>query len=245
MSESLEKMRGNKYQTKEIEYSLVIPVYNEEESLETLIFEIQEVMTSLKGSYEIVFVNDFSDDRSTDILEDYSRKLLNIVRVITLTRRSGQTMALRKGLQESKGKFVVTLDADLQNDPADIPRMLKKLEEDYDCVCGWRKERQDTMLKSKLSKFGNVLQRFFTGLKIHDTSCTLRVYKREYVDKISLNWEGQHRFIPLSLSLQGYKIGEIVSHHRKRKFGITKYGHKRIFRVIFDFFRILIESRKK
>ena len=118
--------------------------------------------------------------------------------------------------------------------------MLKKMEEgNYDCVCGWRKARQDTLLKAGLSKFGNILQRLFTGMKIHDVSCTLRIYKQACIDKIALNWEGQHRFIPLSLSLQGYRIGEIVSNHRLRKFGTTKYSHKRIFRVITDFFKVL------
>jgi len=144
-----------------------------------------------------------------------------------------------------RGNVAVTLDADLQNDPADIPKLLKKMEEGYDCVCGWRKSRQDTLLKAGLSKFGNIMQRLLTGMRIHDVSCTLRAYRKECVPDIALNWEGQHRFIPLSLSLQGYKIGEIVSNHRKRQFGSTKYSHKRIFRVVSDFFKILKTKGKK
>ena len=222
-----------------MDYSIVVPVYNEEESLGPLFAEITQVMESLSGLYEIVFVNDYSSDRSTDMLEEFRGANPEVVRVVTMTQRSGQTKSMRKGLDEAKGDIVITLDADLQNDPGDIPKLLTKMKEGYDCVCGWRKARQDTLLKAGLSKFGNVLQRLFTGMVIHDVSCTLRAYNKKCVPDVTLNWEGQHRFIPLSLSLQGYKINEIVSNHRLRKYGSTKYTHKRIFRVIVDFFRIL------
>ena len=224
---------------KPIKYSIVIPVYNEEGSLKPLFAELLAVMTPINNPYEIVFVNDCSYDQSLLIMEGFQKEFPEVVRIVNLDKRSGQTFGLRKGLDATKGEFAVTLDADLQNDPADIPKMLKKMEEGFDCVCGWRKARQDTPLKTVLSKTGNVLQRLVTGMKIHDVSCTLRIYKRVCIDKIALNWEGQHRFIPLSLSLQGYRIGEVVSNHRLRKFGNTKYSHKRIFRVISDFFRVL------
>lgn len=224
---------------KPTKYSVVVPVYNEEGSLKPLFTELLQVMTPLNEPYEIVFVNDCSSDQSLPIMEGFLREFPEVVRIVNLKKRSGQTLGLRKGLDATKGEVAVTLDADLQNDPADIPKMLKKMEEGFDCVCGWRKARQDTPLKALLSKTGNVLQRLFTGMKIHDVSCTLRIYKKMCIDKIALNWEGQHRFIPLSLSLQGYRVGEIVSNHRLRKFGKTKYSHKRIFRVIGDFFRVL------
>lgn len=227
------------------DYSVVIPVYNEEESLKPLFVEILQTMTPLHRPYEIVFVNDGSSDQSSAIIEEFKEKLPEIVHVIHLPHRSGQTFSLRKGLQAARGDIVMTLDADLQNDPADIPEMLKKMKEGYHCICGWRQARQDTFLKSRLSKLGNILQRLMTGMTIHDISCTLRAYQRECIDKIPLNWEGQHRFIPLSLSLQGYKIGEIVSNHRPRRFGRTKYSHKRIFRVIIDFFRVLLARGEK
>lgn len=230
---------------KTLECSIVIPVYNEEESLEPLFAELLGVMTPLRRRYEIVFVDDCSNDRSPAILEEFRQRLPEIVRLIKLSERSGQTTALRKGLEAANGAVTVTLDADLQNDPADIPRILQKMNEGYDCVCGWRKARQDTPLKAGLSKIGNVLQRLFTGMKIHDVSCTLRAYQHQCLGKIALDWEGQHRFIPLSLSLQGYKVGEIVSHHRARKFGYSKYSHRRIFRVVTDFFKILREHRSK
>ena len=225
-------------------YSIVIPVYNEEDSLKELFAEIMKAMTKCQP-YEIIFVDDCSSDRSREILENFKKEFFEIVRVVRLSRRTGQTLALRQGLEMAKGEVVVTLDADLQNDPADIPKLFETMKEGYDCVCGWRKARQDTPLKAGLSKFGNVLQRLLTGLKIHDVSCTLRVYQRKALSKIALEWEGQHRFIPLMLSLKGCLVGEIISHHRQRKYGYTKYSHKRIGRVIVDFFRILKESRKK
>jgi glycosyltransferase involved in cell wall biosynthesis len=227
------------------EYSVVVPVYNEEESIQPLWKDLQGVLSQLAKPYEIIFVNDCSSDKSSTILESLAGQFPGIIRNIHLSTRSGQTHAMQEGLKASSGNYVITLDADLQNDPADIPKMLEKMREGYDCVCGWRKSRQDTPLKACLSKFGNVLQRLLTGLSIHDVSCTLRIYKRHCVSAVPLNWEGQHRFIPLALSLQGYKIGEIVSNHRKRSFGVTKYSHKRIFRVVGDFFRILASGGKK
>ncbi len=218
-------------------FSVVIPIHNEEDSLALLLNELHNVFKSLTPDFEIIVVNDCSTDRSTEILKNWETS--QKVKVIHLTQRSGQTHALKRGIEQAQGDHVITMDGDLQNDPHDIPRMIEKMHQGYDCVCGWRKSRQDTWLKARLSKLGNVLQRWLTGLSIHDVSCTLRIYKRECALRIPLNWEGQHRFIPLSLSLQGYKIGEVVSNHRERKFGKTKYSHKRIFKVMMDFFKIL------
>ncbi|MBU0469642.1 MAG: glycosyltransferase family 2 protein [Candidatus Omnitrophica bacterium] len=222
-----------------LDCSIVVPVYNEEESLRELFGEILKIMTPLKKDYEVIFVDDCSSDASEVMINDFCREFPEVAKKLTLSERSGQTQALRRGLDSAIGKIVISLDADLQNDPGDILRLLDKMEEGYDCVCGWRKARQDTILKAAMSKFGNVMQRLFTGMKIHDVSCTLRAYKKECVGKIALNWEGQHRFIPLSLSLQGYRVGEIVSNHRKRKYGYSKYNHRRVFRVVVDFFRVL------
>ena len=222
-----------------VEYSIILPVHNEEESLKPLFEEILHVMTPLNRPYEVIFVNDGSSDRSLEIIEGFRNHFPEVVRVINLSARSGQTYGLKRGLDAAKGEIAITLDADMQNDPADIPIMLKKMQEGYDCVCGWRKARQDTILKAGISKCGNIFQRLFTGVKIHDLSCTLRIYNRDCIDKIALNWEGQHRFIPLSLSLQGYRVGEVVSNHRLRKYGATKYSHKKMFRVVKDFFKLL------
>lgn len=223
-----------------VQYSVVIPVYNEEESLDVLFREVHPVMSALPGRYELILVNDCSNDQTGPILKRLAQENPDIVRVIDLPQRSGQTRAMRVGIDAAKGELIITLDADLQNDPADIPRMLEKMKEDKcHMVCGWRKTRRDTFLKARLSKTGNVLQRTFTGMKIHDISCTLRIFTKETGQKIALNWEGQHRFIPLSASLQGCQVSEIISNHRDRRFGCTKYGHKRIFRVMVDFVRIL------
>lgn len=226
-------------ESRRIDYSIVVPVYNEQESLKTLLAEILTVVTPLNSRYEIIFVNDGSCDQSPQILEEFIRQLPEVIRVVHLKTRSGQTYALREGFQKIQGNVIITMDADLQNDPADIPRLLKKMDEGYDCVCGWRRDREDAPFKAWLSKSGNVLQRAVTRLKIHDVSCTLRAYKKGCLRNLHLEWEGQHRFIPLMLSLEGYKIGEIVSRHRRRQFGKTKYNHHRIFRVVGDFLKIL------
>jgi dolichol-phosphate mannosyltransferase len=225
-------------------YSVIIPVFNEEGSLPVLMDQLLNVMPQLNDHYEILFVNDGSTDTSPQIL-DKMQNQYSFVRVITMEKRSGQTKGIKAGIDNAKGEFLITLDADLQNDPADIPVLLTELKRGYDCVCGWRRSRKDTFLKAVLSKTGNVLQRMFTGLHAHDISCTLRAYRREWALRIPLNWEGQHRFIPLCLALQGAKVGEVVSNHRPRSFGSSKYGHKRIFRVIADFFRILSSGGKK
>jgi len=220
------------------EYSIVIPVLNEEESLEVLFSELKTQLDALQASCEIIFINDCSTDRSLPIMESLRQQYPELVYIVTLPQRSGQTYALRTGLKVARGAVVITLDADLQNDPADISKLIARMREGYDVVCGWRRDRQDPPLKKVLSKLGNVLQRIFTGMKIHDVSCTLRAYKRECLADLKLQWEGQHRFIPLMLSKKKYKIGEIVSHHRTRRFGYSKYSHKRIFKVIADFFKV-------
>ncbi len=220
-------------------YSIVIPIYNEEDSIDPLVGEMTGVMNTMGDSYEIIFVNDGSDDRSLALMEHYQKKDNQIFHLIDGKKRKGQTLALRDGLFAARGDLIITMDADLQNDPKDIPAMVDKLKEGYDVVCGWRKGRQDKPLKRFLSKFGNYLQRIISGMRIHDVSCTLRLYRRECIDKLNLGWEGQHRFIPLILKKKGFKIGEIVSHHRNRQFGRSKYNHKRIFKVMADFFRIL------
>lgn len=228
-------------------YSIVIPVYNEEGSLKPLLSEILSVMAAFQKPYEIIFVNDASNDGTSVILGEFKRNLgPDMIRIVDLTERHGQTLAMRKGFNTVRGQLAVTMDADLQNDPADIPKMITRLKEGgFDCVCGWRKARQDTFLKAILSKTGNRVQRIFTKTSIHDISCTLRVYKSECLSAIPLNWEGQHRFIPLCLSLQGYKVGEIVSHHRLRQYGNSKYSHKRIWKVMKDFFKILKSKGKE
>ncbi len=221
------------------DYSIVVPVYNEEESLHQLWIETRAVMRVLGRPFEMIFVDDCSSDRTPQILQKFKEEAPDEVVVLTLPSRSGQTYAMKQGVNAVRGDIAFTLDADLQNDPADIPRLLDKMEEGYDVVCGWRKARRDKAVKMGLSKFGNCLQRSVSGLGIHDVSCTLRAYKKACLKDIGLDWEGQHRFIPLVLAKRGYKVGEIVSNHRQRRFGVSKYNHRRIFKVVVHFFRIM------
>ena len=224
-----------------MQLTLVIPVYNEDESLVPLHQAIHQALgDNPEQSWEIVFVDDGSQDNSMQVLEGLASQDPEHTRVVALRRNYGQTAAIAAGIDHAIGEIIVLLDADLQNDPADIPRLIDKIQEGYDVVCGWRKARQDKPLKAFLSQLGNILQRALTGMRIHDVSCTLRAYRQECLKAVSLDWEGQHRFIPLSLSLQGYRAGEIIVHHRQRRFGCSKYSHKRIFKVIIDFFRVLI-----
>jgi len=219
-------------------YSVVIPVYNEEESLEILCREIMAVFTDLKGDLEIVFVNDGSTDQSARILQSLVNMYQPRVRVITCPQRVGQTAAIKMGLDAVAGETVITLDGDLQNDPADIPLLIERLEQGYDVVCGWRRARRDKPLKIFLSCLANGLQRTLTGLPIHDISCTLRAYRRECLGRLILSRAGEHRYIPLILALGGYRIAEVVCHHRPRRYGYSKYSHKRALKVIIDFGRI-------
>jgi len=222
--------------------SIVIPVKNEEDSLTDLFRELEAVLSELGKEYEIIFADDCSSDNSPELLSALEREHPRTVRVITLARQSGQTAAMKAGLSLAEGEVVVTMDADLQNDPADIPMLILKLQGAFDCVCGWRKDRQDKLLKTILSQIGNVLQRVLTGLKVHDTSCTLRAYDARCTKDIPLDRAGQHRFIPLSLSLQGFRVGEILANHRRRRYGRSKYRHRRIGKVVVGFFRVLITS---
>jgi glycosyltransferase involved in cell wall biosynthesis len=227
-----------------MEYSLVIPVYNEVESLPGLWEEIDAVMEKLNAEYEVLFVDDGSDDGSTELLKEFAHSDKSAVNVLIMPAHCGQTRALRAGLDAAGGKIVVTLDADLQNDPADIPKLVAKLMDGgYDCVCGWRRRRCDPWIKQLLSKAANLLQRRLTRLAVHDVSCTLRAYRHGCVSDIPLNWEGQHRFIALCLARQGYRIGEVETNHRPRRFGRSKYSHRRLFKVVIDFFRILTGQR--
>ena len=220
-------------------YSIVIPVCNEVESLDILLGEITNELKSLVGLYEIIFVDDGSNDGTKEKLDQFKKSYPSFVLNIHLPERKGQTRALQEGLGAAKGEYVITLDADLQDDPHDIGRLVEKISEGYDVVCGWRKTRRDKFLKKVLSKLGNWLGRLISGLPIHDISCTLRIYRWECLKKLDLAWEGQHRFIPLILFKKGFKIEEMVSNHRERRFGNSKYNHKRIFKVIADFFKVL------
>ena len=214
--------------------SVVIPVYNEEENIGELHRELRSVLQPMNIDYEIIFVDDGSTDSTFDGLIKV-HEIDNNVRIIKFRRNFGQTAAMSAGFDQAKGEIVVTMDGDLQNDPSDIPKMIKKIEsEDYDVICGWRHMRKDSLPKKNISKFANILRKNLVGgLTIHDSGCTMRIYKSECLRNLNIYGE-MHRYIPNLLNWKGYKIGEIKVNHRKRSYGITKYNWRRIIRGFLD-----------
>ncbi len=212
--------------------SIVIPVYNERESLPVLYSSIKKVMDGLENPYEIVFVDDGSRDGSLEILEEIQASDENVV-VVSFRKNFGQTAAMAAGFEYSKGDVVVTMDADLQNDPADIPMLLEKIK-GRDIVSGWRKNRKDPFLSRRLpSMIANWLISFVTGVKLHDYGCTLKAYRRDVIRNIKLYGE-MHRFIPAIASWVGAEIVEVETRHHPRRYGTSKYGISRTIRVVLD-----------
>ncbi len=211
--------------------SVVIPVYNEEGSLPALYDELKSALKELK--HEIIFVDDGSTDRSFSILEQLSHKDSHIS-VIKFRRNFGKSAALSAGFLHSKGDVVITMDADLQNDPADIPLFLKKIEEGFDFVNGWRHNRHDPLF-SKIfpSAVSNLFVRNLIGLNIHDYVCAFKAYTREAVNSLRLYGE-MHRYIPALLFMNGFKVAEVKVNHRSRKFGKSKYNFTRIMKGLLD-----------
>jgi glycosyltransferase involved in cell wall biosynthesis len=213
--------------------SVVIPVYNESESLEDLYIELTTVLKKLKKSYEIIFVDDGSDDNSLEILENLHNKDKR-VQVISLRRNFGQSAAFSAGFDYASGEIIVTLDADLQNDPSDIPKLLGKIEEGYEMVVGWREDRKDDLLTRIIpSKVANKLICLVVGTNLHDHGCSLKAFRSEVVKNIKLYGE-MHRFIPALASWIGVKICEVSVNHEPRKAGKSKYGLMRTFKVALD-----------
>lgn len=216
-----------------INLSIVVPVYNEEESVELLCEKLHESVSKIGRSYEVVLVDDGSKDNTWVKMKACAASYPNF-RLIRLRRNFGQTAAMSAGFKESRGSVIITLDADLQNDPADIPLLLAKMDEGYDVVSGWRKNRKDTFINRKLpSILANWLISRITGVALHDYGCTLKAYTREIVDNLHLYGE-MHRFIPALASWVGGHTAEVVVNHHARRFGKTKYGISRTFRVILD-----------
>lgn len=216
-----------------LDLSVVVPVYNEEESLPHLVAELHAALMPTGLSYEIVLVDDGSSDRSYSVLERMSKEDPGL-HVVRFRRNFGQTAAMQAGLDVSRGAKVVTIDADLQNDPADIPAMLQKLDDGYDMVAGWRKDRQDAFVNRKLpSMIANRIISLATKVKLHDYGCTLKAMTHEVAKELRLYGE-MHRFIPAVASWVGVRILEMPVNHRARQFGTSKYGIGRTLRVVLD-----------
>jgi len=218
---------------KTAEISVVIPIYNEEENLKELYTKLINIIPSITENYEIIFVDDGSTDNTFGVLKEINKEDAK-VRIIKFRRNFGQSAAISAGFDYSKGEVIITMDGDLQNDPADMPKLLEKLKtEDYDVVCGWRFDRADSMLKKAFSRMANRLRRRFTAEDIHDSGCTLRAYKKECLGDLELYGE-MHRYIPALLLWKGYKIGEVKVRHHKRIYGNTKYTWKRVIKGFLD-----------
>ncbi|MEA2462386.1 MAG: hypothetical protein QOJ98_133, partial [Acidobacteriota bacterium] len=218
--------------------SVVFPVYNEEENVPILLREIAAALDGRGWSYEIVAVDDGSTDRSLEVLRSL-RAQYPVLRVLALEKNSGQTAALDAAWRGAEGRLVVSLDADLQNDPADIPAMMQKLEQaKADMVIGVRVNRQDTWSRKMQSRIGNGVRNMITGDQITDTGCSLKLVKKEAVDRVRL-FTGMHRFLPTLVRYAGYKVIEMPVNHRPRQFGVSKYGAmNRAFRGLADCFAV-------
>ena len=215
-----------------MDISVVVPVYNEEENLPVLIPEIAEVLRPLGKTYEMIFVDDGSKDHSRRLLKEMVPQYPQI-RILGFKKNCGETAAGAAGLKEARGEIVITIDADLQNDPKDIPRMLEYLK-DYDVVTGWRQKREDSWVKRITSRIANRVRNSLSGEEIQDSGCTFRAYKRECLQDIKL-YKGMHRFIPTLVKMEGYRVIEIPIAHHPRKFGVSKYTTwNRMWRAFVD-----------
>lgn len=225
-----------------MDLSLVIPIYNEAENIPLLIDAITNSLKNTELIYEIICVDDGSQDGSTNVLKNISEKNPRVKGVI-LRRNYGQTPAMAAGFENAMGKVIITLDGDLQNDPADIPLLLSKLEEGYDLVSGWRKNRQDNALTRLLpSKIANFIIGQITGVKLNDYGCSLKAYRAELIADLNLYGE-LHRFLPALAYIEGAKITEIPVNHHARRFGKSKYGLGRTFRVIMDLLTVFFMKK--
>ena len=224
------------------ELSIVVPLFNEEESLPLLVEKLLLALRPLGRPFELVLVDDGSSDRTADVLRQQAAGAPELVAVL-LRRNYGQTAAMAAGFDASRGRLIVTLDGDLQNDPADIPMLLGRLEEGYDLVSGWRHQRQDHAVSRLLpSKIANALIARVTGVRLHDYGCSLKAYRRELVEDMNLYGE-LHRFLPALAFIEGARIAEVKVNHNARQFGQSKYGIDRTFRVLMDLFTVWFMKR--
>lgn len=212
--------------------SVIVPVYNEAESAPLLHQKLKKVLTKHFPKHEIIYIDDGSTDTSIDVLTRISKSDVSTT-VIQFRRNFGQTAAISAGFDRASGEVIVTLDADLQNDPKDIPKMVRELHNGFDLVSGWRKARDDDFLRVFFSRIANLIISKTAGVPIHDFGCTLKVYRGDLVKQLKLYGE-MHRFIPAIASQVGAKISEIEVRHHPRKYGKSKYGLDRTFRVILD-----------
>jgi len=221
--------------------SIVVPLYNEEESLRELTYQIVGVVKEMGNPYEIIFIDDGSSDRSFEVLKELHKENSR-VKVIQFRRNFGKSAALSVGFKEASGEFIISMDADLQDDPKEIPDLIAALGDHYDLVSGWKKKRFDPLSKTLPSRFFNFVTGKMTGIPIHDFNCGLKAYRNVVVKSLSVHGE-LHRFIPVLAHWAGYRVTERVVQHHPRKFGKTKYGISRFFNGFLDLLTVLFTTR--
>lgn len=227
--------------TKFNKISIVIPLFNEEESLQPLTNEIRKALKSVNTTYEIIFVDDGSKDESLKILKDLC-KTDKRFHFVSFRKNYGKSAALQIGFKEATGDVVITMDADLQDDPNEIVNLIKKLEEGYDLVSGWKKKRHDPFIKKISSRFFNFITRLMTRIKIHDFNCGLKAYRKEVTENIKVYGE-LHRYMPVLAKWEGFTISEVVVQHHPRRYGKTKFGISRFFKGFIDLITVLFSTR--
>ncbi|HHT9114296.1 MAG TPA: glycosyltransferase family 2 protein [Candidatus Wunengus sp. YC65] len=221
--------------------SIIIPLYNEVDNIELLGYSIINAMQG--RNYEVVFVDDGSTDGSTQKLKEWCAQHTNF-RTIHFKKNAGQTAAMDAGFRHAAGEYVVSMDADMQNDPADIPKLIEKLNT-FDMVCGWRQKRNDPWIKRISSKVANYIRNKLSKEDIRDTGCSLKAYRRNCLDHIKL-YNGMHRFLPTLFKMEGFTVTEIVVNHYPRKFGKSKYGiSNRAFRAFVDLLVVRWMKKRK
>ena len=224
-----------------IYFTVIIPLFNERESLQKLYEQLLKCSCLSENPTEFIFVDDGSTDQSINVLtrlhEHDSR-----VRVVQFRRNYGKSAALAIGFEKARGKIIITLDADLQDDHAEIDRLIDTLGEDYDLVCGWRKDRKDPILKKMSSRFFNRVTSLLTGIRIHDVNCGLKTFRREVIQHIKV-YGKLHRFLPVFAKASGFQVGEVVVNHHARLYGKTKYGISRFAEGFFDLVTVLFITR--
>lgn len=227
--------------TKFRKISIVVPLFNEEESILPLSNEIKKALKTVNTAYEVVFVDDGSRDNSLKIIKDLCRQDKRF-RYVSFRKNYGKSAAIQIGFKNATGEVVITMDADLQDDPNEIANLLKKLEEGYDLVSGWKKKRHDPFIKKISSRFFNFITRMMTGINIHDFNCGLKAYRKEVTENIKVYGE-LHRYMPVLARWEGFTISEIVVQHHPRRYGKTKFGISRFFKGFIDLITVLFSTR--
>lgn len=229
-----------------MKYSIVIPVFNEQDSINPLFNSLREIMDSLSQDYEIIFINDGSTDDTLSRLNELKDVNLKL-RIINFAQNQGQGKAIEEGFRQARGELIITMDGDLQNDPSDIPKLISKINEGFDLVSGWRHARKDSLAKKVKSRVGNFFQRKITRLNLHDMSCTFRAYRREIISDITFKNKYDFSFLPYIISQKHrVRIAEVKIKHNPRKFGKTKYRVLEcIVGTLYSYTRLIEKSKNE